>query len=90
SRTGYTGEDGFELYLKWEDTADLWKALLEAGEEFGIQECGLGARDTLRLEGGMCLYGQDLSEDINPLEGGIGFAVKVDKDVPFIGQDYLK
>ncbi|AMB93760.1 glycine cleavage system aminomethyltransferase GcvT [Aerococcus sanguinicola] len=90
SRTGYTGEDGFELYLKWEDTADLWKALLEAGEEYGIQECGLGARDTLRLEGGMCLYGQDLTEDINPLEGGIGFAVKVDKEVPFIGQDYLK
>lgn len=90
SRTGYTGEDGFELYVKWEYTQKLWEKLLRAGTIHGLKECGLGARDTLRLEAGMSLYGQELTEEISPLEGGIGFAVKVDKKQPFIGQTILK
>lgn len=90
SRTGYTGEDGFELYLRWDKTEELWKALVEAGQEEEIHECGLGSRDTLRLEAGMALYGHELSEDISPLEGGVGFAVKVDKETDFIGQRALK
>lgn len=76
SRTGYTGEEGFELYVPFAEQLTIWKQLLEAGEEFGLKECGLGARDTLRLEAGLSLYGNDLSEDINPIEGGIGFTVK--------------
>ena len=76
SRTGYTGETGFELYVPFDHQLLLWKKLLEAGEEFGMLECALGARDTLRLEAAMPLYGNDLSEDINPFEGGIGFTVK--------------
>lgn len=88
SRTGYTGEIGFELYIPWEDAPKLWKRLLEVGEEYGICECGLGARDTLRLEAGMALYGNDLSEEINPIEGGIAFAVKMDTD--FIGKEALE
>jgi len=90
SRTGYTGEDGFEIYIKWDDLETIWKALLEAGEEFSILECGLGSRDTLRLEAGLALYGNDLSEDLNPLEAGVGFAVKADKETPFIGQEKIK
>lgn len=90
SRTGYTGEDGFELYVKWKDTEAVWKVLLEAGKSVGIHECGLGARDTLRLEAGMALYGHELSEEISPLEAGVGFAVKVDKAQEFIGQKALK
>lgn len=89
SRTGYTGEDGFELYVPWEKTENLWVKLLEKGTSFGLVECGLGARDTLRLEAGMALYGHELSEEINPLEGGVGFAVKVDKTQEFIGQQAL-
>lgn len=88
SRTGYTGEDGFELYIPWEHTADLWKKFLEIGEEYGLIECGLGARDTLRLEGGMALYGNDLTEEISPIEGGIAFAVKFD-GVDYIGKEAL-
>ena len=76
SRTGYTGEAGFELYVPFDQQLIIWKALLEAGAEFGIQECGLGARDTLRLEAGLPLYGNDMSETINPSEGGIAFTVK--------------
>lgn len=76
SRTGYTGEDGFELYVPFDQQLAIWKKLLEAGEEFGIQECALGARDTLRLEAGLPLYGNDMTEDINPYEGGIAFTVK--------------
>ena len=76
SRTGYTGEAGFELYVPFDQQLFIWKALLEAGAEFGIQECGLGARDTLRLEAGLPLYGNDMSETINPSEGGIAFTVK--------------
>ena len=90
SRTGYTGEDGYECYVKWDQTEALWKKFLEIGEAYGIQECGLGARDTLRLEAGMPLYGQDLSEDVTPLEAGLRFAVKWDKPEPFIGQKALE
>lgn len=90
SRTGYTGEDGFECYVNWNQTQALWQAFKEAGKQFDIAECGLGARDTLRLEAGMPLYGHDLSEDITPLEAGLRFAVKWDKPEPFIGQEALE
>lgn len=89
SRTGYTGEDGFELYCRSEDVVALWKALLEAGKEEGLLPCGLGARDLLRFEAGLPLYGQELSETITPLEGGIGFAVKLGKEDDFIGKKAL-
>jgi aminomethyltransferase len=94
SRTGYTGEDGFEIYV-WgtplsepEKALRVWNAILEAGIEFGVQPCGLGARDTLRLEAGMCLYGNDIDEDITPLEARLGFVVKFDKG-DFIGKEAL-
>lgn len=90
SRTGYTGEDGFEIYCKAEDTVFLWRELLAAGKDEGLLPCGLGARDTLRFEATLPLYGQELSEDISPLEAGIGFAVKVAKDTDFIGKSALK
>jgi aminomethyltransferase len=90
SRTGYTGEDGFEIYLDADKAVALWEKLLEAGKEEGLLPCGLGARDTLRFEARLPLYGQELSKDITPIEAGIGFAVKTDKAVPFIGQDVLK
>jgi aminomethyltransferase len=86
SRTGYTGEDGFELYLPSDDAPRVWRALLEAG----TTPAGLGARDTLRLEAGMCLYGNELDPETTPLEAGIGFAVHLDKEQEFIGQDALK
>ncbi|UTR09446.1 glycine cleavage system aminomethyltransferase GcvT [Evansella sp. LMS18] len=90
SRTGYTGEDGFEIYCRPEDAAALWKAVLSAGEEDGIVPCGLGARDTLRFEARLPLYGQELSKDITPVEAGIGFAVKPDKEEDFFGKEVLK
>lgn len=90
SRTGYTGEDGFEIYFDADKAPALWDALLAAGKEDGLLPCGLGARDTLRFEAKLPLYGQELSKDITPIEAGIGFAVKVDKEVPFIGQEVLK
>ncbi|MFD2446035.1 glycine cleavage system aminomethyltransferase GcvT [Bacillus sp. CGMCC 1.16607] len=90
SRTGYTGEDGFEIYCKPEDVVLLWKEILEAGKEEGILPCGLGARDTLRFEANLALYGQELSPEISPLEAGIGFAVKIAKEADFIGKDVLK
>lgn len=89
SRTGYTGEDGFEIYLPAEDAAGLWKAILEAGKEDNILPCGLGARDTLRFEARLPLYGQELTKEISPIEAGIGFAVKVDKKEDFIGKEAL-
>ncbi len=85
SRTGYTGEDGFEIYLKPEKAAELWNALLEAGKPFGLIPCGLGARDTLRMEAAMPLYGHELSADITPLEAGLDVFVKLDKP-DFIGR----
>jgi aminomethyltransferase len=90
SRTGYTGEDGFEIYCENNDAVKIWNEILEAGKEDGVVPCGLGARDTLRFEANLALYGQELSATISPLEAGIGFAVKVDKEVPFIGQEVLK
>ena len=90
SRTGYTGEDGYECYVKWNQTEALWKKFLEVGQTYGIKECGLGSRDTLRLEAGMPLYGHDLSEDVTPLEAGLSFAVKFDKPEPFVGQKALE
>ncbi|MBZ9520910.1 glycine cleavage system aminomethyltransferase GcvT [Bacillus safensis] len=90
SRTGYTGEDGFEIYCQSEDAVHLWSALLEAGQPKGLIPCGLGARDTLRFEARLPLYGQELTKDISPLEGGIGFAVKTDKEADFIGKAALK
>jgi aminomethyltransferase len=90
SRTGYTGEDGFEIYCNQADAAFLWKVILEAGQEEGILPCGLGARDTLRFEARLPLYGQELTKEITPIEAGIGFAVKVDKDSDFLGKETLK
>ncbi|OIK12784.1 glycine cleavage system protein T [Bacillus sp. MUM 116] len=89
SRTGYTGEDGFELYFSANQAEILWEKLLEAGSEDGLKPCGLGARDTLRLEARLALYGQELLSDINPLEAGIGFAVKLKKESDFIGKASL-
>jgi len=94
SRTGYTGEDGFEVFIwdaslaKPDAAVRLWNAILEAGKSFGIEPCGLGARDTLRLEAGLCLYGNDIDENITPIEAGLGFVVKLQKD-KFIGKEAL-
>jgi len=88
SRTGYTGEDGFELYIPNEAGMKLWGALLEAGESMGLIPTGLGCRDSLRLEMGYALYGNDLDEDHNPLESGLGWITKLDKG-DFIGRDVL-
>ncbi len=88
SRTGYTGEDGFEIYMKPEDVTEVWRGILEAGKEEGIQPAGLGARDTLRFEAGLPLYGNELSKDVSPLEAGYGYFVKLDRD-NFIGKDAL-
>ncbi|RYL92332.1 glycine cleavage system aminomethyltransferase GcvT [Sporolactobacillus sp. THM7-4] len=90
SRTGYTGEDGFEVYCPWDDAPRLWHKLLETGREEGLAACGLGARDTLRFEARLPLYGQELSPSISPLEAGIGFAVKTNKQADFIGKEALK
>ena len=89
SRTGYTGEDGFELYFAPVDAPKLWHDLLEAGKEQGLLPAGLGARDTLRLEAGYCLYGHELNEQTNPLEAGLSWTVKLNKDSDFIGRDAL-
>ena len=87
-RTGYTGEDGFEIFVKSGETENLWKLLLQAGAKYGIEPCGLGARDTLRLEAGLPLYGHELSEEISPLEAGVGWSVKLTK-ADFSGKDVL-
>jgi len=90
ARTGYSGEDGFEVYLPADETTTvkMWNALLEGGAEFGIRPCGLGARNTLRLEAGMSLYGHEISEEINVLEAGLERWLKPDKG-EFIGRDAL-
>ena len=87
SRTGYTGEDGFEIYGTHDDIVDIWNELIEKGQE-NISPIGLGARDTLRFEVALPLYGNELSKDISPLEAGLGFAVKLDAG-DFIGKDIL-
>jgi len=88
SRTGYTGEDGFEIVVPVGCIAEVWERLLLAGESFGLKPCGLGARDTLRLEMGYPLYGHELSEEITPIEAGLGYFVKLDKG-EFIGKEPL-
>jgi aminomethyltransferase len=89
ARTGYTGEDGFEIYLAPTEAPRIWNELLKAGEEFGIKPCGLGARNTLRLEAAMALYGHELTASINPLEAGLGWIVKMDKG-DFVGRAALE
>jgi aminomethyltransferase len=89
SRTGYTGEDGFELYAAAGDTPRLWRAVMEAGAPHGLLPAGLGARDTLRLEAGYCLYEHELTEQITPLEAGLGWTVKLEKGCDFIGRGAL-
>ena len=90
ARTGYSGEDGFEVYIPSDEatTVKMWNALLDAGAEFGIRPCGLGARNTLRLEAGMSLYEHEISEEINAFEGGLTRWLKLDKG-EFIGRDAL-
>lgn len=91
SRTGYTGELGFELYFHGDETVarKVWDAVFEAGKEFGIEPVALGARDTLRLEKGYCLYGNDIDQSTNPIEAGLGWITKVDKG-DFNGSDVIK
>jgi len=90
ARTGYSGEDGFEVYIPSDEptTVKMWNVLLEAGAEFGIRPCGLGARNTLRLEAGMSLYGHEISDEINVLEAGLTHWLKLDKG-DFIGREAL-
>lgn len=89
SKTGYTGEDGVEIYLASEDAEKMWELLLEVGKEEGLIPCGLGARDTLRMEAAMPLYGHEMNDDITPLETGLKFAVKMNKE-DFIGKKALE
>jgi len=88
ARTGYTGEDGFEVYVPWSDGARVWRALIEAGTPHGLKPCGLGARDTLRLEMKYPLYGNELGDTTNPLEAGLGWVVKLDKK-NFVGKSWI-
>jgi len=88
ARTGYTGEDGVEIFVKAERTVDLWRLLLEHGEPYGVMPCGLGARDSLRLEAALPLHGHELSPEISALESGLGWIVKFDKG-DFIGREAL-
>ena len=87
-RTGYTGEDGFEIFIHANKVEKLWKKILERGQEYGIEPCGLGARDTLRLEAGLPLYGHELDENTSPLEAGLGWSVKLEKG-EFMGSSTL-
>ncbi len=80
ARTGYTGEDGFELFLPSEEAAGVWDLLLGENRARGLEPCGLGARDVLRLEAGMPLYGHELTEEITPLQAGLAWAIKFDKE----------
>ncbi len=90
SRNGYTGEDGFEIYLGNDDVVALWDKLYEVGKDKGLVPAGLGARDTLRFEANLPLYGNEMSDDISPLEANLGFFVKLDKESDFIGKEALK
>lgn len=89
SRTGYTGEDGFEIYMAPDKAAGLWRKILESGAPEGIEPIGLGARDTLRFEARLPLYGNELGPEISPLEAGIGFFVKLSKE-KFVGKEALE
>ncbi len=90
ARTGYTGEDGFELFVAWADGPALWDALRAAGSPAGLVPVGLGARDTLRLEAGMPLYGNELDRSTNPFEAGLGRVVRLDKVADFVGRTALE
>lgn len=90
SRTGYTGEDGFEIIIKNEKAAELWNLLLENGKEFNILPVGLGARDTLRLEAAMSLYGNELNETTSPIEANLTWSVDKDKSVDYIGKNVIQ
>lgn len=90
SNTGYTGAGGFELYFLPENADHIWKAIFEAGEEFGIKPIGLGARDTLRLESGFCLYGNDIDDTTSPLEAGLGWITKFVEGKNFIDRPFLE
>jgi aminomethyltransferase len=89
ARTGYTGEDGFEVFVDWGRATEIWDALAAAGKDAGVIACGLGARDTLRLEAGMPLYGNELDRDTNPFDAGLGRVVKLDKPGDFVGREAL-
>jgi glycine cleavage system T protein (aminomethyltransferase) len=89
AHTGYTGEDGFEIYIAPESADEIWNAVMKAGEEFGIKACGLGARNTLRLEAKMALYGHELTASINPFEADLAWIVKMDKG-EFLGRAALE
>lgn len=89
SRTGYTGEDGFELYLPTDASEAIWDAVFAHGRAFDLQPCGLGARDTLRLEAKMHLYGNEMDESIDPFEAGLSWVVKLDKASDFVGREAL-
>jgi aminomethyltransferase len=88
ARTGYTGEDGFEIYFAPEHSEKLWSDLMLAGQPAGMIPCGLGARNTLRLEAGMCLYGHEIDDTTTPWEAGLGWICKMEK-APFLGSDVL-
>ena len=90
SRTGYTGEDGFELYCASNDAEKLWNALMQEGQADGVKPCGLGARDSLRTEMKYALYGNDIDDAHTPLEAGLGWIVKLDKPGGFIGKEALE
>ncbi|MDZ7741276.1 MAG: glycine cleavage system aminomethyltransferase GcvT [Bacteroidota bacterium] len=90
STTGYTGSGGCEIYMPNEDAAKIYKAVLEAGEEFGIKPIGLAARDTLRLESGFCLYGNDIDESTSPIEAGLGWITKFTDGNDFINREYIQ
>lgn len=89
SRTGYTGEDGYELLVENEFSEELWNEILDYGKDFGIKPIGLGARDTLRLEAGLHLYGNDLNENITPIEAGLSWSVPKDKKEDYNGKDVI-
>ena len=88
SATGYTGSGGFEIYFKNDNAEKIWNAVFKAGEKFGIKPIGLAARDTLRLEMGFCLYGNDINDTTSPIEAGLGWITKFTKD--FINSENLK
>jgi aminomethyltransferase len=90
ARTGYTGEDGFEIYVAPEVAAETWRAVIEEGQPKGLKPAGLGARDTLRFEAGMSLYGNDIDETTTPLEAGLGWIVRLKNKGDFIGRDVLE
>jgi aminomethyltransferase len=90
ARTGYTGEDGFEVFVDWARGPEIWRALQEAGRSAEVIPCGLGARDTLRLEAGMPLYGNELDRSTNPYEAGLGRVVKLEKPGDFVGRAALE